>query len=235
MKRSMKALIGYTIGATNGEIGKIKDFFFDDKTWTIRYLIVETGNWISGRKILIAPKALLTPDEKKEVFPVNLTMGQVRNSPNINTELPVSRQNEMKWNKYYSWTNYWNKGVGTSGMMMQVEDPIEEAIHNNNNTIDEVSINDPDLRSAQQVAGYSINSNDGTLGKVEDFIIDDSSWKIDWIVVNIGNWFAEKKVLISSKTIKEIKWQDSTVAINESAMQLKDSPEYNLSQFKNEA
>ncbi len=107
MKRSIKSLIGYTMGATDGEIGKVKEFYFDDESWTIRYLIVETGSWLSGRKVLISPDALLTPDWQQKVFPVNLTKKQIKNSPHIDTEKPVSRQQEMKLYEHYPWTSYW--------------------------------------------------------------------------------------------------------------------------------
>ncbi len=133
----------------------------------------------------------------------------------------------MKLYKYYSWSNYWNSGIGTSGMMMQVHEPIEQAVHDDNNIVDESPDEDPNLRSANRVTGYSINATDGILGEVEDFIIDDSFWKLDFIVVNTGKWFSDKKVLISSKSIKEIKWDASTIVINASVEQVKDSPEYN--------
>src|SRR5690349_6541754 len=104
MKRSAKNLIGFTMGATDGEIGKVKEFYFDDKTWTIRYLIVETGSWLFGRKVLISPQAVVTPDWENNVFPVNLTKEQIKNSPDIDTEKTVSRQQEIELYAHYPWT-----------------------------------------------------------------------------------------------------------------------------------
>jgi hypothetical protein len=125
MNRSVNSLKGFTMGATDGEIGKVKEFYFGDRTWTIRYLIVETGSWLSSRKVLISPEALLTPDCAAQVFPVNLTMEQVKNSPNIDTDMFVSRQQEVELNKFYPRTGFlagslWSGGVGTTGMVMPI-------------------------------------------------------------------------------------------------------------------
>jgi uncharacterized protein YrrD len=223
MKRSIKSLISYAIGATDGELGKVKEFYFDDKTWTIRYLIIETGNWLSGRKVLISPEAILTPDWENEVFPVNLTKEQIKNSPEIDTEKTVSRQQEIKLYGHYPWTNYWGDesfGFGMPVSMFQVLQGKEDSAG------DKGSEDDPHLRSTKKVTGYSIKAADGEIGNVEDFIIDDSNWKIDFMIVDTGNWFPGKKVIISPKWIKELKWDTSTVIVNVSIENVKNSPEY---------
>lgn len=227
MKRSVKSLIGYAIGATDGELGKVKEFYFDDKTWTARYLIVETGNWLSGRKVLISPEALLTPDWENEVFPVNLTKEQIKNSPDIDTEKPVSRQQEIKLYGHYPWTNYWGEesyGVGMPVSMFQVLQSDQD------NPDDKESDDNPHLRSTKKVTGYRIMATDGEIGNVEDFIIEVSNWKLDFMIVDTGHWFPGKKVLISPKWIKELKWDTSTVIVNTSVEHVKNSPEYDPKQ-----
>lgn len=226
MKRSLNNLIGYTIGATDGEIGKVKDFYFDDHTWTIRYLIVETGSWLNERKVLISPQALLMPDWEGEVFPVNLTKDQVKNSPDIDTQQTVSRQQEIILNEYYPWTSYWGGGIwgagmGMGGMMMQTHEPIVETLPEGKEP--EVISH---LRSTHHVNKYSIKAIDGDIGEVEDFLIDDSNWQMDFIIVDTGHWFPGKKVLISPKWIKEIDWDTSSVVVNTSVEHIKNSPEY---------
>lgn len=223
MKRSINSLIGYSIGASNGELGKVKDFFFDDKTWTIRYLIVETGNWLKGRKVLISPEAVLMPDWENEIFPVNLTEDQVKNSPEIDTEKPVSRQQELELYQHYPWTNYW--GDVTMGIGMPT--PMYPTMHSGEDTRDDKeSEGDPHLRSTKHVTGYSVNATDGEIGDIEDFLIDDINWKIDFVIVDTGKWFPGKKVIISPKWIKEIQWDTSTVIVNASVENVKNSPEY---------
>ena len=231
MKRSINSLIGYAIGATDGEIGKVKEFYFDDLTWTVRYLVVETGTWLNGRKVLLSPQALLTPDWKNEVFPINLTKEKIKNSPNIDTEQSVSRQREIEMYEYYPWTSYWGDGLwgggmGLSGVMIQDHHPLAGAIRSENDTDTKDSDEDSHLRSTHNVIGYTIHTIDGKIGDVEDFIVDDTSWKLDYLIVDTGHWFPGKKVLISPKLVKEIKWDSFEVILNVSEAGVKNSPEY---------
>jgi sporulation protein YlmC with PRC-barrel domain len=235
MKRTIKSLMGFTIGATDGEIGKVKDFYFDDVTWTIRYLVVETGSWLSNRKVLISPEALLQCDWTNETFPVNLTKEQIKKSPDIDTDQPVSRQQEMELYSHYSWTNYWGSsiwagGMGTTGMMMPMSSvPMEEAVKNSQTSSGDKAHGDPHLRSVKNVEGYAIHALDDTIGDVEDFLVDDTNWTIQYIVVDTGNWLPGKKVTISPDWIKEINWAASEVTVNASVEQVKNSPEYDAS------
>lgn len=232
MKRNVKSLIGFAIGATDGEIGKVKEFYFDDRTWTIRYLIAETGNWLAGRKVLISAGSLLVPDWEGKVFPVDLTREQVKNSPDIDTDKPVSRQQETDLDKYYPRTGFWAGGawaggIGTAGIIMPVQESIEQAIQNEED-------NDPHLRSTDKVTGYNIKASDGDIGDAEDFIIDDTSLELKYMVVDTGKWFPGKKVIISPKWIKEIKWDTSEVVVNATVDQVKNSPEYDVTKYADE-
>jgi uncharacterized protein YrrD len=231
MKRSVKSLIGFAMGAIDGDIGKVKEFYFDDKDWTIRYIIVETGNWLLGRKVLIAPQALLSPDWEGKVFPINLTKEQIKNSPDIDTDQPVSRKQELELYAHYPWSGYWTGGIwdggmGTAGMMTLPVLPFEPAIDENDNVAHKETGN-PHLRSTHNITGYDIKALDGEMGDAEDFIVDDSNWKLSFMVVDTGNWLPGKKVLISPKWIKDIRWDTSEIIVNASVEQVKNSPEYN--------
>lgn len=227
MKRSIKSLIGFTMGATDGEIGKVKEFYFDDETWTIRYLIVETGGWLFGRKVLISPIALLAPNWENEIFPINLTKEQIKNSPDIDTEKPVSHQQELEMYAHYPWGTYWRSDyLGSIPPPISMYDVILDEQKNNTNKKVQ---GDPHLRSTEKVTDYIINADYGDIGRVEDFLIDDSSWKIDFIVVDTGNLLPGKKVLISPSWIKDINWDNSEVTVNATVDSVKDSPEYDPS------
>jgi uncharacterized protein YrrD len=227
MKRKIKSLIGYTIQATDGEIGKVKEFYFDDITWTIRYLIVETGNWLFGKKILLSPQALLTPDWEKHTFAVNLTMAKIKDSPEIDTDKPISRQREIDLYGYYPWGNYyWGNGIGIGSMGMSHASIDQAARKEADKSVADKSDKDTHLRSTDEVIGYNIKATDGEIGDVEDFITNDKTWAIDFMEVDIGNWFPGKKVLVSPKWIKEINWETSLVIVNTSEDQVKNSPEY---------
>jgi uncharacterized protein YrrD len=223
MKRSLKKLIGYTMGAIDGEIGKVKEFYFDDETWTIRYLIVETGSLFFDRTVLISPEALLPVDWEKRIFPVNLTIDQIEKSPNIDTEKPVSRLHEMQLYQHYPWKNYWGGNFHGSDLPIstyQVLMKDDEKIHHNQ-TDENVH-----LRSSAKVMDYGIKTDNGKIGDVEDFLIDDKTWKIDFIVADTGSWFAWKKVLLTPKLVKEINWNNSSLIINATGDKVKNSPAY---------
>ena len=232
MKRKLKSLIGFTIGATDGEIGKVKEFYFDDKTWTIRYLIVETGSWLFGRKVLLSPEALLTPDWEKHIFPVDLTMEQIKGSPEIDTDKPISRQHEIDLYSYYPWEDYyWAGGIGITGMGVSYPIAMNRVAQKEADKAGtDKSDDDLHLRSTDTIMGYSIKATDGEIGEVEDFIINDQTWSIVFMEVDTGNWFPGNKVLISPKWIREINWETSSVIVNATEEQVKNSPEYIPSQ-----
>jgi hypothetical protein len=169
---------------------------------------------------------LLNHDWEQEVFPVNLTKEQIKNSPDIDTEKPVSRQQEIKLYEHYPWKSYWGDGFYGVGMPVSM---YQVLLKEEDNKAGKKSDDNPHLRSTAKVIGYSIKATDGEIGDVEDFIIDDSNWKLNFMVVDTGNWFPGKKVIISPKWIKEIKWDTSTVIVNASVEYVKNSPEYDPS------
>ncbi len=221
MNRSILNLKGFTIGATDGEIGKVKEFYFDDQTWTIRYLIVETGNWLLGRKVLISPIAILMPDYENKIFPINLTKEQIKNSPVVDTDKPVSRQQELEMYSYYPWGSIWRTDLNAASTPQTTEEIILE--EKKYSSIKKRQ-GDPNLRSTEHVTGYKINADYGDVGKVDDFIVDVKTWKIDFIVVNTTGSLGGKKVLIPPNWIKDINWDNSEVIVTVTADSIKDSP-----------
>jgi uncharacterized protein YrrD len=215
MQQTLNHLIGWNLDATDGEIGKVEDFYFDDQTWTIRYLIVKTGNWLSGRKVLISPTALLDDSWESGLFPVNLTKEQVQNSPDIDTDKPVSRQHEAELAKYYPWTDYWGSSFypGSSWGVIPSTPVIDpRTIREEDRT--KPSREDFHLRSSQQVKGYHIHASDGDIGHVDDFILDGQTWQVSYLLVATHNWIGGKKVLVAVRHIKEIDWENSKVVID---------------------
>jgi uncharacterized protein YrrD len=213
-------MIGNVIRATDGDLGKVHEFYFDDVTWTIRYMVAETGIWLLGRKVLIPLVALLKPDQESNVFAVNLSCAKVRNSPDIDTERPVYRQHEEEIHKYYEWPMYLQGGYGgTLGItpypLFESSPPV--------NPPGSKRQDDPHLRSTRHVKGYQIHATDGEIGHVEDFIVDDENWAIQHLVVDTGNWLPGKKVFIAPAWIKKVNWADSNVYLDRSRETVKNS------------
>lgn len=229
MQISINNLVGFTIGATDGDIGKVEEFYFDDSTWTIRYMIVKTGGWLTGREVLISPEAILKPDWENKIMPVNLTRDQVKNSPDIDTDKPISRLEEDKLFAYYPWPSYYDAGLYGDGIGMMGTFPLAPIV--TEKTTEEGEVNkEPEikthLRSTHEVKGYIIHATDGEIGKVADFILSEQTWQIAFIVVKTGNLFSEKKVLIAPSWIKDVKWNMQEVMVNVSVDAVKNSPEY---------
>jgi hypothetical protein len=167
---------------------------------------------------------LLQPEWHNGIFKVNLTKEKVKHSPDIDTKMPVSRQEESKLHDYYIHTSYWTEGYSSGGM------PVPTDGYYHDNPTEKKPLVKSHLRSSSKVTGYSIKATDGEIGKVDDFIIHGGTWQIDFMVVDTGNWLPGKKVLISPKWIKELDWENSAVTIHASMQQVKNSPEYNQAQ-----
>ncbi|HEY5368391.1 MAG TPA: PRC-barrel domain-containing protein [Hanamia sp.] len=239
MNRNIKKIVGYDLKETDGEIGNIEDFYFDDISWKVRYLVVRTGNWFTGRKVLISPKSLQKADWENEEFLVNLTKDQIQNSPDIDTEKPVSRQQEEALYSYYPWGPYWGAdpnehGAGMFGAMPS--DLYNSEVENSEVPVAvSVENNDQHLRSTDNVTGYKIHTTDGEIGKVVDYIIDDSNWQIKYIIVETGSWLDSRKVLLSVQWIKEVNWENSVVIVSVTTGQVETSPEFNSDEIVNDA
>ena len=218
MLRNVRGLIGYGIHATDGNIGKVYDFYFDNQSWCIRYMVVNTGGWLSGRHVHIASAVLEKPDWEKEIFPVSITKDQIMRSPDTNMNEPISRQYEHELHEYYGWPKYWEYGPA----MAEVE---EEEEKEEKNTGKE-NVEDPHLQSIKNVNGYHIHASDGQIGHVTDFIVDDESWNIRYIVVDTRNWLPGKKVLVSPHWIESVSWPDSEVFVDLLREVIKSSPEF---------
>ena len=221
-----KTLKGYKLDAIDGEIGRAKEFYFDDVHWTVRYLVADTGNWLTGVQVLISPYALGNANSVKENITVNLTKKQIENSPSLFTDKPVSRQFENEYYGYYGYPAYW------SGTNMWGDYP--DIMHDSKDwkpASQHKDVRDSHLRSTNAVSGYHIQANDGEIGHVDDFLIDDKTWAIRYLIIDTTNWFGGKKVLISSKWISEISWNDSKVFINLSLEEIKQAPEYSAEEL----
>jgi len=224
MLRQAKDLKGYKLSSRDGEIGKVNEFYFDDQNWAVRYLIADTGGWLTGRQVLISPYALDRARTDDKVIPVDLTRKQIEDSPSLAADKPVSRQYEMLYYPYYGYPGYWGGGYlwGSAGYPIRGQAGWSQ--YTSHDSHDEND--DPHLRSTQDVTGRTIQAQDGAIGDVEDFVIDDETWAIRYLIIDTGNWWPGKKVLISTQWIEKISWEESKVFINLTRETIKQGPEY---------
>jgi hypothetical protein len=226
MLRSLKEIIGYSVHAKDGDIGKVINFYFDDQRWIIRYLVADTGGWLSGKKVIISPAGFYDkPDWANHSFPVAFTKDMVKECPDVDADKPISRRYEEEISKYYNWPIYWE------AFPQSTVSPIAPAMETMESEIykPREERGDMHLRSAKEVIGYHIQAEDGSIGHIDDFIIEDDSWDIRYLVVDTRNWLPGRKVLIAPLWVKNVSWAESKVFVDFTKEQIKMSPEYDPS------
>jgi hypothetical protein len=204
-----------------GDIGKVEGFYFDDRHWTVRYMVIETGDWLTDRQVLISPHAMVSVEEGKGIISTSLTKKQIEGSPSLDTHKPISRQFERDYYAYYGWPMYWYGPY----MWGPYHNPLRDRERESEEIQDEKGW-DAHLRSTQAVTGYHIEAKDGEIGHVEDFIIDDKTWAIRYMIVDTRNWWPGKQILVSPQWIEEITWGEAKVFVNLSRETIKRGPEY---------
>jgi hypothetical protein len=240
MLRSMNDLENYAIRATDGDVGHVKDFYFDDRAWVIRYLVVDTGSWLSSRKVLISPMAIGHPDWPGKILPVSITKEQVKNSPDIDTDKPVSRQHEMAYLGYFGFPFYWGGaglwGEGAYSSMMLAGGSHDASVVRRRELEAEHTRDvlehgadhdgDPHLRSCKEVLTYRVDAIDGDIGHVRGLLVEEDTWAIRYLIVETGNWWEGHEVLIVPQWIQSVSWNDNAVLVNLTRQALKDAPPY---------
>ncbi|OGQ78626.1 MAG: photosystem reaction center subunit H [Deltaproteobacteria bacterium RIFOXYA12_FULL_58_15] len=220
MLSKVKTLTGYKLEGRDGEIGRVHGFYFDDRHWTVRYLVAES-DWLTGRQVLISPYALLAVHSDKQTIAIDLTKKQIADSPSLETDKPVSRKFEGAYYGYFGWPTYWTGPSVWGAYPHLIRDRKKwDATAQGDESWD------PNLRSTNDVSGLHVQASDGEIGHVEDFIIDDETWVIRYLVIDTRNWWPGKRVLVAPQWIERVKWNESKVFFNLSLDAIKKSPEY---------
>ncbi len=211
MLLNTRELHGHKLAGLDGDIGHVHDFYFDDKTWVVRYLVADTGAWLPGRLVLLSPHAFGKYDQYESTLHVKLRKQQIEDSPSIESHKPVSRQYEVEYYKYYGWPAYWEGGAmwGLGGypvVLPPSRDELDAAQHHHRD--------DKHLQSTQAIAGYAIQTVDGSIGEVRGLLVDAKSWAVRELVVETGHWFSGKEILISPAKIERISYEESKVFVS---------------------
>jgi hypothetical protein len=215
-----KELNNHQMNASDGEIGKVKDLYFDDRYWTVRYLVANTGNWLTGRQVLISPYALggVDPDDKQ--INVKLTIKEIEKSPSLEADKPVSRQYEQSYYGYFGWPGYWYGPYTWGSYYYPILPPVRSQ------TPSEKDKWDPDLRSTDEVRGYHLMAKDGDIGHIADFLVDDKTWVIRYLEIDTRDWLPGKKVLVSPEWMEDVNWARREVSMDLIRDTVKQAPEY---------
>ncbi|HWR54658.1 MAG TPA: PRC-barrel domain-containing protein [Bryobacteraceae bacterium] len=217
-------LLDCKILARDDELGSVQDVYFDDQDWAARYLVVDTGGWLSGRRVLISPVASGPVDLESHRLPVHLNRAQIEESPPFDTVLPVSRQKEMEMTQYFGWPAYWGYGAPPGEAVPMA--PVSAARASAGSAMAPESRAEPQLRSMREVTGYRIEAKNGQIGHVEDFLIEQETWKIRYLVVDTGALLPGKKVLLAPLWIDWIRWSERAVRADVGVEQIRSAPAF---------
>lgn len=224
MLRSLKELRGYNIAATDGSMGDVHDFLFDDYEWRLRYVVVDTGKWLPGRKVVLAPEVLGQPDPGRKKLPVSLDRQRVKEGPPLEFHKPVSRQHEEAIRSYYEWPKYWE--IYPTGMAGAPALPGIEPVAAVGRRTDGEIQGDPTLRSMREVEGYRVAALNDEFGAVTDFLVDDEGWQIRYLVIDTNKLLPGRDVLIAPSWVTEVNWDEAMVHVNLEKEQIKASPPF---------
>lgn len=220
MLYSVNTLKGFSLRSRDGDIGHVRDFYFDDDRWTIRYLVANTGSWLAHRKVLISPYALGGVSSEAGSVAVDLTRKQIEESPSLESDKPVSRQYEGLYHGHFGWPMYW------SGPYIWGQYPV---IERNPELWTELAAtahrSDSHLRSTNDVSGHHVHATDGEIGHVDDFLLDDASWTIRYLVIDTTNWWPGKKILVSPEWIDRVSWGEREVFVDLDRNAIREVPE----------
>lgn len=223
MMRSLKDLERYTVHATDGDIGTVVNFLLDDEKWAVRYLVVKTGGFFNGSQVLISPISVRKVDWSTQQFHLTLTMDKIKNSPSIYTDLPVSRQFERDYYRYYDYSNYWaSSHVWGAG---EYPNALADGAWVDRAELSDEQHRDAHLRGAKEMSGYHVHGSDGVIGHVADFLLDEDTWEVRYLVVDTASWWAEgKEVLVSPRWATSIDWEKREFHLDRTRQAIKDSP-----------
>jgi hypothetical protein len=230
MLRSLKNLQKYDIVASDGQIGTVDEFFFDDERWVVRYLVVDTGKWLPGRRVLLSPISIRGVDRIAGHVLLSITRDMVKGSPDLANRKPVSRLHEAEYLRYYGYPIYWGAaglwGPGPYAAGLAAVDTAETRAHAQAALEEARARGDAHLRSSKEVIGYHLHATDGELGHLADFLVEDDSWATRYAVVNTSNWWLGKSVLVSPDWIREVSWDEEKVYVEVTRQSVKEAPEY---------
>lgn len=212
MLQNTTELYGHKLVATDGDIGHLKDFYFDDTTWAIRYLVADTGTWLTGRPVLIARHALAVLDSHENTLHIKLRKQQIQNSTTDSANKLLSGEDEVGCCRYYGWPAHWE-----SGARKDLPDPSEIQPSSSARTESRVPyrhLGDKHLQSTQSITDYLIQTPDGVIGSVSGCIVDNQSWMVRELIVETGHWLSGKEIRIPTAQIKQIKCEYSSVMVD---------------------
>ncbi|MFT3781469.1 MAG: PRC-barrel domain-containing protein [Nibricoccus sp.] len=232
MLKTLESIRNCTLSAKDGEIGKVRNVFFDDEHWTVRYLVVNTTGWLFGRDVLIMPRSVGSMDHIQHTIHVDLTRQQIKDSPAVDTARPLTLNQELQYHQYFGWPIYWS-GLGAEipaspiPAIPEPQFPRQEDVGN--------SERESNLRSALDLEGYGIEALDGELGHVKELLISPDSWRIPYLVLATRNWWPGKTVVVPTHVFHNVDWVGRCLSVALTRDEIREAPAYDPERLQNVA
>jgi len=229
MLLSLKELAGFSIQAQDGEIGKVSDFYFDDQEWVVRHLIDKTGFGLLGRQTLITPDVIEMINLDARKLTVSLIREQIENGPTRSQEKPLARDVAKQKAAGQSADRYVSGASAGDETIYAVAPAVQpKVIPIKREMAQDVTSDEPNLHSSNDVIGYRISTNNGLIGQIVDLFIDDETWAIQYLVISSKKELDNKRILIAPESIDWISWKQKSVSVSLEKEKIKDCPNFNL-------
>ena len=223
-------LLEFTLLSADGEVGRVTDAIFDDESWTIRYFVVKTGSWLSGRRVVVAPEAIKAVDDEADTLVSSLDRKVIAKSPEIDLDQPISLAQAIELHTYYNWPFFWDvvsdEALGTGNLAaVPLVDSVDEMAKEAAEEMEtQGGVGERNLRSFKEVVGYRIQARDGEIGQVKDFILEERTWNIFYMVVDTGGLLSEKDVILSPSWVERVDWDNKLIWMDLKRETVRNSP-----------
>lgn len=226
MLETLSHLKGFRVDGSSEKLGKAEEAYFDDEKWVVRYLVVDSGGLLFGKRYLISPASVTDLSWEEHRVRTAVSRRQVKESPDIDLAQPVSRRKEAELMKYYQMPAYWHGtgmwGAGASPVALALEEYDDES--EPGLSADEAE--EEHLRSSKEVVGYRVDASDDSVGSVADFVFDDRLWAIRYLVVDTKTLLPGKHVLVSPEWVEEVSWLEKRIVVRKNSKRIQSAPEY---------
>ena len=226
MLRQIRELGTYRLHATDGDIGHLEQFYFEDRDWKIRYFVMNIGTWLHGKKVLMSPSAIIGVDAPTKTINAAFTKQQVQESDDVGIHKPEGLEQPHDYSLYIGWPYY----LGLNALNDSDRGPVPRRAHDpkkgktSERTM--LQLNDEHLRSSKVVSRYHVMAVDGEIGQIEDGIVDDQTWTIQYVVSTVRNWRSSKKVLLPTEWILWVSAAESNVYVSLSRKNIATAPAF---------
>jgi hypothetical protein len=239
MMHILSDLDNFVIDATDGKIGRVTDFYFDDRRWVIRYLVIEIGSALDSHKVLLSPAIIKHLNREQKTITVDVSLSEINNSPRIDTTKSLSSNYEIDYLSYYGYAFNWDNNLQNSFSIddelaaLPSDTNIQKSTKSEDIFLDIDSVRrmygDRHLRSYQEIINYHIQAGDGEIGQLRSMLIDDDTWTIQCCIANTGHWWFGHQVLMTPQAIRDISWGSNKIHVDMTQQQVKDAPFFNYS------